>query len=231
MKAYRQLLLERSKVTDKFSTESEPMAVPEELPEAPQTLVAPTPVTPEQKPETPVMDIIAKNFATSLGYYLTRKGEGASQEELVSLLNQLKAVYGPNGMDMSFVNNELSNLPVKQQVAPQKETIEKETDIKADPVPVVKPAKTKTAPVKPTVKPAPKQKTETPTPSASPAKPTTLTIDQEFERGWNYYQQMKARDIPDHEKVELLDSLLRKFGERGADRIKKELERIRNKKQ
>ncbi len=52
-------------------------------------------------------------------------------------------------------------------------------------------------------------------------------IPKELERAWRYYQDAAARDISDHEKVEILSEILKQFGEEGAARVNKELERIR----
>jgi hypothetical protein len=67
-----------------------------------------------------------------------------------------------------------------------------------------------------------------PAKSLKPAPRATENVsDPELERAWEYYRKAAARDTTDHEKIEILESMLLKFGERGAAKINKELMRIR----
>lgn len=216
MKAYRQLLLERNQASDAVNEiSSETLTVPEaEVPEAPRDLVAP--VSTEKPAEAPASerDVIARNFGTALGYYLSRKSEGAEPAELISLLKQMKAVFGVNGMDMSIVDRELKDLESKLS-QPDKKSSDKPALEKPAPK---APAKKTMPKVAPKVKPA----AETPKESTAPDK-----MSPELERAWNYYRQAVDRDISDYEKIEILESMLLKFGEKGAAQINKELQRIR----
>ena len=58
-----------------------------------------------------------------------------------------------------------------------------------------------------------------------------IVIPKELERAWRYYKDAAARDISDHEKIEILSAILKQFGEEGAARVNKELERIRRRMQ
>jgi hypothetical protein len=71
---------------------------------------------------------------------------------------------------------------------------------------------------KPVVKPA-----ERPSSTVGHA----IVLPKEWERAWRYYQDAAERDISDHEKVEILNEILKQFGEQGAARVNKELERLR----
>ncbi len=229
LRAYRALLAQRAKITENFtSNEEEKLNVPDNVtettPEAPQELVAPKLVEDEskrvitpQEQKAGESDALMKAFTASLGYYMLRKSAGASKDELISLLNQMKVAYEDNGIDMSLVNHELTELQKTQPTKPA--------------VPIIKPTSKPVAPKpekkKPVAKPvlAPEAKPATPAPK--PTKPVEKPVNEELERAWTYYMDAVNRDISDHEKIELLQDMLSRFGEAGAGRVNKELERIR----
>lgn len=245
-RAYRELLARRTSIAEK----SEPVRVSEEMPEAPRALVAPQPVG-ETKPAPKASEFeqTVRAFGTSLGYYLNRKASGASTEELISLLQQIKTTYGGGKLDMTLIDTELSDQMKK--VAPTPEPSAEPVTVptpEETPIPatVIQPVATpvKPAETKPSViPPAPPVAVPVATPSATPvAKPVVKPVeshaeplikgvpasaDWDLDRAWYYYDTVAARDISDHEKLEILQSMLRRFGERGAARINKELERIR----
>lgn len=223
MRAYRQLLLMRNNMDKQIKGEST-VEVSEEMPEAPRELVAPNPDESQVAPTSATeKEIIARNFATSLGYYLIRKSNGASNEELRHLLNQMKAVYGSSGMDVSVVDKELAALGLAQP-EPKQPVIE---NIKGDSTIMKKDvAPTKAKPSTPEKKPASTNK-PTKAPAAKPVKKSAPALPPEWEQAWTYYRQAAARDITDHEKIELLEAMLARFGEKGAVQINKELQRIR----
>lgn len=200
--AYRQLLLMKMRATPI------PKVTPtvDQLPEAPAALTAPVPVTGEQAAPRPAddFDVMVRNYGTLLGYYIGRKQAGAPAEERRVLLNQLKALFGKGGLDMSFVDDELRSLGVA---------------VPTKPAPAVKPTTTpKPAPAaKPTTTPKPAPK---PTSKPAPANP-------ELDRAWQYYNQAVQRGITDSERIELLENMLRRGGEGSADKILKELEKVR----
>lgn len=219
MRAYRQLLLERNKLEPATKTEDETLSVTEDMPEAPRELVAPN-ADETQVIERPASEkeVTSRNFATSLGYYLIRKSKGASTDELVVLLNQMKAVFGPEGMDMSVVDKELAALGKAEKV----EKVVPVEAPKAAPEPKQPVKKAISAPVKKSTAPV-KKATATP----SPAAPKVEASNPELDRAWDYYKQAVDRDISDHEKIEILQSMLTRFGEKGAAKINKELQRIK----
>jgi hypothetical protein len=211
LKAYRQLLVEsaRRHSEEVAGQEMPPMnklSVTEELPEAPQTLIAPTPVQgPKVTPVASELEALVKSYATALGYYFLRKSKGAAIDELRHLLEQLKYVYGSNGIDLSLVNKELSELGITKP-APQG--------------PKVQPKKT--AP-----KPTPKKKAAPPSPHKISANSAELKKATELNQSWQYYNQAVEKGINDHEKMEILESILMRFGEDGAQKVKGELNRIK----
>jgi hypothetical protein len=214
-KAYRELLARRTKT-------SEAIRVPEQ--EAPQTLVAPKPVVTEKSEPTAAQkaandrDILAKAYGTSLGYYFTRKASGADARELKSLREQMKVTYKDSGLDLSIIDRELAGLgvtapavsasgAVKNAIASPKRSVStKKTSAAGAPKPALRPVET-------------------------PSSEHRVVIPKELERAWRYYQDAAARDISDHEKVEILSAILKQFGEQGAERVNKELERIRRRMQ
>jgi hypothetical protein len=213
LKAYRQLLAMRGKIGGVPAENA--IKVKEELPEAPQTLVAPKSVVPTTPaPAMSNIESSARSFGIALGYYLQRKSQGATSDELKALLNQMKAVYGPTGLDLSIVNNELTSLGV------------------------TKPS----TPATPDVKPQPKAPAATPTvaPKAAPKKAAGKSMrplknvkspmiqqTTELDQAWRYYRQANERGITDYERIEILESILVRYGEEGADKVKAELNRIK----
>lgn len=257
LRAYRELLARRAKISERFNKqESETIRVEEALPEAPQDLVAPTlqqetPAMTLEQEATSKSDEMMKAFGAALGYYMVRKSAGAPVDELIALLNQMRAVYGASGIDMSIVNFELAALRKTKPAMPK-------TEPAAEPAPVATPApepaqqpavetpaqpEPAVTPVKPVavkkpavekpvnvMKPAPVEKpvpVEKPAPATETATAAGAPANPALERAWTYYKDAASRDISDHEKIELLQDMLRRFGEQGAGRINKELERIR----
>jgi len=219
MRAYRKLLTMRRRPTPVDDTVvEEDTTTPEEIPEAPQALVAPT--NPEKAFTGKLMgekDAISRSFASSLGYYFMRKSEGANKDERLFLLNQMKAVYEPAGMDMTLVNKEFVSLKVTPKDNPTRVAPTKTTE------PVIERTGEKAKPVSPKLTPKAK-----PVITVKPAPAPVRSIsDPELDRAWEYYRKAAAREITDHEKVEILESMLIKFGEKGAEKINKELQRIR----
>ncbi len=224
LRAYRTLLARRAKISESFSKpETDPLRAPEETQEAPQTLVAPKlqQETPAVTPEQATMqksDETLRAFGTALGYYMVRKSAAAPVDELIGLLNQMKAVYGASGIDMSLIDRELLDLINKQPTKPAIEPVVKPAPVAPKPAnqPADKPAVVETKPVtKPVVE------------SAPTASGFRIPANADLQRAWIYYESVSARDISDHEKLELLKDMLRRYGEQGADRINKELSRIR----
>jgi hypothetical protein len=250
-KAYRELLARRTKT-------SEAIRVPEQA--APQTLVAPKPVVTEKSEPTAAQkaasdrDILAKAYGTSLGYYFTRKASGADARELQSLLEQMKVTYKGSGLDLSIIDRELADLgvtapaaaPAPTTVAPEPASQPIETPTATAAVIAPKPATVPTVSESGAVKKAvasskrsvATKKTSAPVapkpalrPVETPSSEHRVVIPKELERAWRYYQDAAARDISDHEKVEILSEILKQFGEQGAERVNKELERIRRRMQ
>lgn len=83
---------------------------------------------------------------------------------------------------------------------------------------------------KPVAKPL---KTARPHPAASPTavkaapKPTAAAESREAEEAWQFYQEAVSRDISDQEKIELLESMVERFGEKQAPRVQAELDKLR----
>jgi hypothetical protein len=48
-----------------------------------------------------------------------------------------------------------------------------------------------------------------------------------MERAWNYYRQAVERGITDSERVEILENILIRYGESNADKVVKELEKVK----
>jgi molecular chaperone GrpE (heat shock protein) len=76
-------------------------------------------------------------------------------------------------------------------------------------------------------------KTARPHPAASPTavkaapKPTAAAESREAEEAWQFYQEAVSRDISDQEKIELLESMVERFGEKQAPRVQAELDKLR----
>lgn len=209
VKAYQDLMAQRAKITEGMNPSETPtLNVPEQVPEAPPTLVAPKPVAGDEH-KVIKSDETLRAFGTALGFYMSRKAAHASNDELLGLLNQIKATYGASGIDMSLVDQEIEAL--QKAPAPAVNTpVKKPVFIKA---PTKKPVK------KPVVKKKPIHKT-------APAKaPAVKPASSELERAWSYYKDAAARNISDHEKIELLQDMLRKHGDPDG-RVTKELDRI-----
>jgi hypothetical protein len=202
------------------------MVAPKEVvPEAPQTLVAPTPVTPEvTKAPVDEKEVASKAFGTSLGYYLTRKANNAPVDERESLLKQMKATYVPLGIDMSIVDRELSDLAAEKPASAKASAGEAVvTPSVAKPVekPVVAPANTAAEkPVKKAV-----------APSVTTEKLSIPASTPDIERGWMFYKQAVGRGISDSERIELLQSIIDKFGSSSAEQVNKEISKIKKRMQ
>ncbi|MCB4757451.1 MAG: conjugal transfer protein TraF [Elusimicrobia bacterium] len=169
------------------------------LPEAPQTLTAPK----TEKPSVTASEALAKEFNAALGYYFKRKADGAPLAERTQLLKKMVETYGNKGLDLTLVTRELAE-------------IEKALKQKA---PTPKPA------AKPWLKVEPKQKKlKTEIKKASPAQ---KPMNRELQESWSFYRQAVQRGITDRERIEILNSILLKFGEKEAPDVNKELERIR----
>ena len=187
---------------------------------------------------------LVRAYGNSIGYYFQRKASGADRGERLTLLNQIIATYGNSQLDLSLVRSELESLnktqlpvetPAVKPIAPAAVIApEPATSVPAvQPTPVLmpkSPAKTPTATPaqKPTPQPVKKPEMKPvvkPTPRSEPRSAEVWT-DPEMQRAWDFYRDATARDISDHERIELLEGMLRRFGERGADRINKELQRI-----
>jgi hypothetical protein len=168
-----------------------------------------------------------KAYIVALGYYLNRKASGASKEELAILLNQMTAVYGSAGVDMSIVNLELRELNKQPNTAVQPTPVK---SIESKPVEQQKAIQKTIAPEKgaapATVKPVAKPKAKEPARKASSSS-IKLPANIDLERAWRYYSEVVEREISDHERIELLQEMLHRFGEQGASKINKELDRIR----
>ncbi len=231
LRAYRELLARRAKITDKFNA-NEAAPAPAPLPEAPQSLVAPS--THEEKSATPAQmqmsdrDALLRAFGTALGYYMVRKAQNAPHDELVGLLNQMKVVYGDQNFDLSMIDRELAELNANGVTPAVAAPTIAPTPVPAITKPAAKPAKasaTKKPAEKPVAKPTAKPKKVTPVPTNLSG--FKIPADADLDRAWEYYRTVSERDITDYEKIELLQDMLRRFGEQGAGRINKELERIR----
>ena len=79
------------------------------------------------------------------------------------------------------------------------------------------------SPVVPANEPETAPKIEKP----APQKPTVPVTNAELERAWDYYRRAVERGITDSERIELLESMLLRWGEVSADKIVKELERVK----
>lgn len=196
-----------------------------ELPDAPPVLVAPKPVQRQEPPAAEsALERQAKAYGLALGHYLQRKQDGASIEEREYLLNQMKAAY-KGVIDLSFVDSEL-------------EAIRKSREKKVEPVAV--PVSTAATTVTPKPAPAKTKKPEIKKPvikkpvvkPAAPVKPQPKAdnkaldpIQVEWDRQWKYYRQAVDRGLTDHERIELLERLLREF--KGTDQAREELMRLR----
>ena len=64
-------------------------------------------------------------------------------------------------------------------------------------------------------------------PTQAPAKTAPKAPTPEVKRAWAFYREAVAREVSDYEKVEILESMLVRFGETEAAAINKELSRIR----
>jgi hypothetical protein len=173
------------------------------LPEAPTTLTAPVPVLQSTEPAVvnPFDDAI-KNFGTLLGYYVSRTNAGAPVEERRAILKEIKRLFGKSGIDMSYVDGELKS--VGEEPTPKPAV-----------VPATKPV-IKVVPVLPTV---PKQ--------AQPKASIAPAANAEMERAWQYYRQAVERGITDSERIEILENILMRYGEGTADKVAKELEKVK----
>jgi len=203
--AYTRLLLMRAQET--APAMKVPEVKPAELPEAPATLVAPKPVRAHEEKVIHLSDFdkTVRGFGTALGYYFTRKSEGAPLEERLKLLGQIKTQYSGKGIDLSLVDKEL------------------EEARKESPKQIHRP-KAKLF-IAPKVKPAPAKHKGTKPALKKPA--AAKEISPELERQWNYYQEALRRGITDRERIEILESIILKFGEAGTEKVKKEIEKVR----
>lgn len=229
--AYRQLLLMR---TQNIKPEVKPMATPapvtesvspktilkyEDLPEAPQALVAPTPVVKSDSKKLPEFDSDVRAFGTLLGYYFTRKTDGATPEEKLILLQQMKTLYGDKGIDMTLVDKEILLVAKELDVTakPKQPEVIKEPEVKKEIVPAPTPAVKKVLAPKPAV---PKK------PIVERRKDADRK-DPEVERYWLFYLEAVNRGITDYERIEMLEKILIRFGEATAEEVNRELERLR----
>jgi hypothetical protein len=175
------------------------------LPEAPQALTAPVPVLKSTEPAVVnPMDDSIKSFGALLGYYVSRTNAGAPVEERRAILKELKRLFGSSGIDMTYVNDELKSIgeepvTVKPAVSTPKPVLT---------LPVAKPIMEKPAKAQPKTAPAP-------------------AANAEMERAWQYYRQAVERGITDSERIEILENILLRFGESTADKVVKELEKVR----
>jgi hypothetical protein len=198
------------KVTGKMKEEKTPEKVEAPkaettpLPEAPTALTAPVPVL--KSTEAAVADEFGdyiKSFSTLLGYYVNRTTAGAPVEERRALLKEIKRLFGDKNIDMTYINGELKS--VGETEVPRPAT--------------TKPATIPEPPVKPVIKVVPLAPTAAP--KAAPAS------NPEAERAWSYYRQAVERGITDSERVEILENILMRHGEATADKVVKELEKVR----
>ena len=94
------------------------------------------------------------------------------------------------------------------------------------PAPVAPPVITPPAPVTP-------KRVKQPTPMHLPAPrvsrpPTSASApSSEAAKAWTFYQEAVDRDVSDSEKIEILESMLLRFGENEAGRLNVELEKLR----
>ncbi len=239
--AYRQLLLLRVQSTAADGHENAPpVPAPSPLPEAPSALTAPKPVdTPTEAIHLSDFDKTIHGYGTALGYYFTRKADGAPIQELLKLLHQMKVQYANKGIDLSLVDKELAEL-TKKLAAPEKKTPQVEPK---KPVPAAKPffqkpapakatpakkAAPKTAPRKAVIsKPAPVKVAPAKVEKVQPASKSENKVPTELERQWEYYHQAVRRGVSDKERIELLEAIVIKFGEKEAQKAAQELEKLR----
>jgi hypothetical protein len=205
------------------------------LPEAPTPLVAPHPVIESDKKKMNEFESDAKNFGALLGVYFTRKSQGATPEERMGLLKQIKALYTNRGIDMSLVDNELKELETVAVPSPTPSPT---------PIPTPKPVpavQEKSAPIRHLILPKPVAK-PTPKPVSTPKKVKTIKVKNfesmsslsqlaatspELEQALKYYHLAVERGISDNERIEVLEAILLRFGEPAAQKITGELERLR----
>lgn len=221
------------------------------LPSAPQTLTAPVPVSEPTKGVSAV-DATAKNYGVMLGQYFTRKDEGASLNERKGLLLQMKGLFQDKGMDMTLIQRELDGIAQEEAAqrtpeptpTPAPAVTPEPRSLAPLPTPEVKPTPISTPkPVEtPIAKKLEKKKAAVPVPTPtkkvvrgiSAAKFNALSpigkvvvSSSDLDEAMRYYRKAVQRGLSDHERIEILESLLLKFGEEGAKVVTPELERIK----
>lgn len=239
--AYKKLLLQRTtgKPDHESTIVTTPSATPtpavqeKQIPEAPQTLVAPTPSNLDTTPTA--KDIELTKLGIELGHYFTRKSDGASLEERLKTLEKIKTQYGDKDVDLTLVDTEIKD--VKAQIklfTPEKPVVVTPPVIVTPPVVVTTPAMpTPTpqpvvvpTPVKVIVPVAPKPATK-PVPTKRIVKPLPPAESTYIDEAWLFYKLAVERGISDRERIEILEKILVRYKEEGAARVNKELERIR----
>jgi hypothetical protein len=211
MSAYRRLLLMRVKQADGTGDSF----TPTQTMEAPATLVAPVPVaSPATAASETDFELNVKNFGIALGHYFSMKGDDASTQDRRRFLKEVKNRFANTGIDLALIDKELSTL---------------ETEEKALVKPDVKPTPKieKKAPAKKVVMPKETIKIKPAEKMVVPEKKAPSDGEREFERSWQFYQEAVQRGISDYERIEILESMLIRFGESSADPINQELEHIR----
>jgi len=237
--AYRKLLLIRGhelEVLPQTTVPAAPVITPA-LPEAPVTLTAPQLVgAGEQPTKLTEKDALVKQFSTLLGYYYGRKAAGASENERRLLLEQIHSLYDGKGIDLTLVARELDAIQVPEKKAIPVVTLTPPVAISlapfGSPTPIVVPSAVPTAtsarkisvpnPVKKTA-PAPRKAYK-----LSIKKPVAeIQASPELSTAMEYYKKAVQRGITDRERIEILESIIMKFGDAGEARVRKELERVK----
>ncbi|MFN0117995.1 MAG: hypothetical protein ACKVQC_06890 [Elusimicrobiota bacterium] len=245
--AYRELL-NRQTMQKMARAERRAEDAAPELPSAPSALVGmPNPFSNQsttiQNASAQEKDFITKNFANALGYYLVKKSNGASNNEKRVLLEQMKAVYGVSGMDMSLIDKELTSLgETTKEVTPEAVVITPAPEVKPEtiqvskPQPIVQPevvsppAEKVTAEVEQpqeSVKTTPTKPVESQSNFVTSLKEAIESRDIDLDSAIEYYRAASERDLTDRERLEVLETIMKRFGEKGAQRVQSEIERIR----
>lgn len=148
--------------------------------------------------------------------------------ELEQAVQQLKRV--PNGEeDVATLQREIEALKKAAGVPPMTSTAA--TTVARSTATVTPPAvRVSTPAAQPAAKPV-KAARRRPAahPAAAKAAPKTAPAvgSAEADQAWEFYQDAVARDISDQEKIELLESMIERFGEGQAHRVQWELDKIR----
>jgi len=146
-----------------------------------------------------------KKFGILQGTYFSRKSAGASLKEQKNILSLILKQYANSGIDLSLVTTEWNELLEKEE----QETDRSATKEKERKAIIEIESQMKSKPVDEEVE-----------------MELTESMDPNFERSWNFYQEAVKRGISDQERIELLESMKIRHGKAVEDRVRKELETI-----